>query len=832
MPQIGFKGFQIGSTVSLAAAQGAISASDTVALWGEMGGPQSPNASMTIQLVDGHSDVVAPYSAMFRATNLEGFAVSEPVAPMSGVGANVYDPTSTRVHYIWDFGDGSYVRRFTPNLFDQWKNLNLGRGKQVGHFWMNPGTYKVKCWAFDDFGNWAYAEFDLVIADPNVFWAGNRTICVSYTNDFTGAPAGATLVTTVEAAWQAMRNLWSASPVFRSPRVLIRSAETWTDLPFFDASSFLGPHYTRDNLKGLHIGRFGPGGLPTMRRTTLRSSLYSFPDRADCRQMCVTEIDFHGPWDCTTETGDSRFASGSMQTANGTAYTLARCRFSGFDSGPTDHRSSRLMTLFDNEVTNWANYGGFLNQIAGGPQRVVLVGNRFAQDPDALNGISQGGPIQGVSVDQSQEPTELGNRHGAGRMAPDQAYISGNEFFGANGWFFNNAGNLLAQSALQGYRYHHGGPANAVRQQHHLERNSFEGGDGVFSVCWSSAGPNQTSAKNFVLESNLLVGVSGTYDPLLSGNICGAAVRHNYLWRPGVTKTHPNSIKAEISWGANLGSTDASEVLIHNNTLISEALASHGFEPAYAPIKTSGPQAYTVADNVVRTLNRAASDDPTVEPLGTTLLTGFQTQWQGGRWNFFPITGFAGARREGGAGNVAVGEWIEVDYPLYSNHMGRGPLQITQAMCLTSAAQNHKISVAPNETGARGHPWKQMTAGDGVTFEFTPTKIRVRNEGARPAWSRAPNPARQFWSTGDYFYILLDLRDFLLPAIAGTGVPGTQLKLAVPLAGSSAIKPTPLTVPSPVDALLTTRKGARRQTAPFDIKTDGQHYAGAFVPLP
>jgi hypothetical protein len=355
----------------------------------------------------------------------------------------------------------------------------------------------------------------------------------------------------------------------------------------------------------------------------------------------------------------------------------------------------------------------------------------------------------------------------------------------------------------------------------------------VFSVQWSSAGPTQTGAKNFVLESNLLVGVSGTYDPLLSGNICGAAVRHNYIWRPPVTKTHPNSIKAEISWGANTGSTDASEVLIHNNTVISEALASHGFEPDYAPIKTSGPQAYTVADNVVRTLNRAASDDPTVEPLGTTLLTGFVTQWKGGRWNFFPIRGFAGARRAGGAGNVAVGEWIEVDYPLYSNHMGRGPLQITQAMCLDSPAQFHQISVAPNETGARGHPWKVMTNGDGVTFQFTSTKIRVRNDGTRPAWTRAPNPARQFWTTGGL--LLHPPRPSELPV--ATDPRDGRSGHAAPAGGAAGRIDRDQAHPAH-RAVASRRAGddaqgrAAAASAPFDIKTDGQHYAGAFVPLP
>jgi hypothetical protein len=67
MPSFKFRGFTSASLVALTVAQGAqsVSASTT---WGLA--QATPNASFTIQLIDGCTDIVAPYGAVLRATRL------------------------------------------------------------------------------------------------------------------------------------------------------------------------------------------------------------------------------------------------------------------------------------------------------------------------------------------------------------------------------------------------------------------------------------------------------------------------------------------------------------------------------------------------------------------------------------------------------------------------------------------------------------------------------------------------------------------------------------------------------------------------------------------
>jgi hypothetical protein len=804
--------------------------------WGTPPAFPEPNASFTISLVDGCTDVVAPYGAVFRATNLVGFNVSEPSAPLTGAGSNVYDPTHNRVSYFWDFGDPSYTPLQTPNIPTVWRDLNAAKGKQTAHVYHTPGSYTVTCYAFDEAGNWGIATYTFgsggqqpAIADPNTYFAGANTVCLSKAGNFTGAPAGSTQVTTVAAAHSALRTRMNAGN--RSLRLLTRAGEEYVDEWFFSVGTSnpgfpggTGYDY-RNGMKGLHIGRFGSGARPIVRRTVDGPVLpLGFPERTDTRQFVISDIDFRGPWDSTTETGlnlgigDAKFW--------GSTVIFTRCRFDGFSDQPFDKRISRGMFVHDCEVTNWANYGfGHFGVQDGIGPILVLIGNRVHQHVDALNGVNQGLPVEGVAVDASQEPSEMGNRHGCLRQSAYQSVAYCNSFFTRNGWFGSTEGLTLAQTAEQANeRFHHNEIPNLNRHYHVRERNSYEGGDNPVSFGWGGTGPTQTSVKNVLVDGNLVVGVSGTYNPLIAGNLPGTDIRNNYLYRRDLVRTHPNLIRDDIRWQINSGSTEFLPVRIFNNTLLSE-IASSRMEGFYAPITQEGAHQYTITNNIIRVVNRPAFANAGVLPLGTSALPGFVCQHKGGRWGFPPIRRFINNIREGGAGNVAVGEWISVPYPNYTGNGGRGAFQVTQAMVLGNSGQFHQISVCP---GARGHPWKRMTNGDGVTFEFTPTAIRIRNDGTRPPFTQAPNPARSTWNSTDYVYILLDLRDYLMDFLPGTGQFGLTIPLPAPGVGSSA-RATGTAQPRSIADFSGTRKpGSLTNTGTF---VPGSASQGAFEPV-
>ena len=113
-------------------------------------------------------------------------------------------------------------------------------GPITGFVYETPGTYTATLTVRAPNGLEATETVEITVQDPDVVFAGTDTICISNTGDFSGAPAGALLITETDLD-AALTGRFETGK-----RILLNRGETWSisgELP--------------------RIGQFGPGILGT-----------------------------------------------------------------------------------------------------------------------------------------------------------------------------------------------------------------------------------------------------------------------------------------------------------------------------------------------------------------------------------------------------------------------------------------------------------------------------------------------------------------------------------------------------------------------------------------
>src|SRR6056297_317505 len=286
MPIFTVEGFTEGSLVAMSAAQGTQGAAGSVPEWRLS---NMNTATLDIARIE-PAELVAPAGIWFEATDLQGFAVSEP-----GPGEGPYDPTAHDITYIWDFDDpGTFTAPL--NIPTVWNNKGIDYGKKAYHVFDTPGTYVVRLWAIDREGVTGERMIPVTVLDPDEVYPGVRTICVSNQGDFTGAPAGARTVFTLAAARDSYRAL------SQTGRILLRRGET------FEFSYFITGQSNH------RVGAFGPSGeaKPICRPPTPSAgstgwgTVFNFQNANTIADAAFYDLDFQGDWDGTKETGDPR----------------------------------------------------------------------------------------------------------------------------------------------------------------------------------------------------------------------------------------------------------------------------------------------------------------------------------------------------------------------------------------------------------------------------------------------------------------------------------------------------------------------------------------------
>lgn len=407
MPKFFFDSFTSGSAVAFSASQGAFTESGSVSTWG-----QTSLASVSI-LREEPGELVAPVGIWFEADQISGFAVDPPAQSAS---RQAYDETAHAITWIWDFDDpGTFEAPL--NIPPQWNNKSVGYGKKVYHVFDTPGTYTVGAWGIDRTGITGEDTVTITVQDPDQVYSGIRTICVSNQGDFTGAPAGANLVTSLSAARSAANSLGQTG------RILLRRGESFQETMEID-----------DPMRNCRIGAFGSGAKPVLRFVEPSpgadiAPVFTFRTGNQVADSVFYSLRFEGEWDAATETGDPRGRAINYATHNSIAFNtlIYQCEADGMGAGfflQAGTGQPYTKAIVDCDVTNWQDYGVWFGLGVSNynpDTRGALVGCSVHQKQDACRG--------------GQGKIGLGNDHGPLRHVDTMNFhLSSCDLYSANSW--------------------------------------------------------------------------------------------------------------------------------------------------------------------------------------------------------------------------------------------------------------------------------------------------------------------------------------------------------------------------------------------------------------
>lgn len=692
----------------------------------------SPTATFSITREAGGPDLVAPYASWFKATGLSGFNVSEPAGT-----DDVFDPTARDVTYIWDFDDAGYQFAHTPNLPTAWRDPSVAYGKQVAHVFHTHGTFTVSCFAFDSAGNWGTATTEITIADPDVFFAGDKTIFVSAAGVFTEKPTGAQESTSTADAVAKRASLNAAGTPHA--RIMYRRGETFTSggLPELHHGSGARTYICGggDALQPRPIfdgtGGFGVVGRPN-----------------NMQQITICDLDMRRGWQADKEIGP--IANGTEWITQSCPLLFHRMRFEGQSTnGIGGIGVSTNIILHDVERTNWEFYG-FFHQPNSVPNRLAFIGCDIYQHLDALSGNY---------MEMGNSTNTIGNKQGCYRGEAGQLYFGCCSWLSIGGWSNRNPSTGIdtpptAQQAI----WRLSNSADGERKYWVIDRNVLEG------VGFPEGG------HNVLLDKLLVVPTSGDFENYsLTASAPGITIRNAYIARLAAIPQQTAAL-GEIS----LTSTEAGSGgrQVYNVTVINNALTDQ-VNASYSAFSVASG---TVENNVVRFPARSIGG--ALEPLGTSALAGFASRWKGVRWNFPAIGGpsFAdGIKTVGdfsGGSDVPDGGTITVPYPDYTGYNAGAGFQTNQALCQANSTQFHQVTL--RGTSTRYSP--SAAGGNGaIEVSFGASDITITNTSGAT------------WAAATQIWIMLDLSDYHMAAKTGTSTFGQTVPVPLPATGSDAI---------------------------------------------
>lgn len=131
--------------------------------------------------------------------------------------------------YIADFNDPGAGTWSTGPVAGQ--NRNIDYGPFAAHVYETPGSYNPIFNIFDGVNIAVIQASDvpvtITVQDPDVVFAGNKTVCVSTDGDFTGAPSGSTNITSSDFDATFSANIGTTKRVmYRNGRTYVANQST------------------------------------------------------------------------------------------------------------------------------------------------------------------------------------------------------------------------------------------------------------------------------------------------------------------------------------------------------------------------------------------------------------------------------------------------------------------------------------------------------------------------------------------------------------------------------------------------------------------------------
>lgn len=214
--------------------------------------------------------------------------------------------------FLHNFGDDS-SQTWDYGANTSWSK-NFATGIVAAHVYETAGTYTITSLCTNSAGEPDEVTNTITVTDPDTQWAGTKTICVSSSGDFTGAPSGCVQVTSSNATTAISGNIGSGDV-----RILFRRGETFTAATACVLNQ-AGPGY---------VGAFGTGAKPIIQATTNNSDYGCFSVTGGVEDWRIVDLKLTAPTLAANKTVGVR-GNGLMNKL-----TILRCDISATYAGLT-----------------------------------------------------------------------------------------------------------------------------------------------------------------------------------------------------------------------------------------------------------------------------------------------------------------------------------------------------------------------------------------------------------------------------------------------------------------------------------------------------------------
>lgn len=501
--------------------------------------------------------------------------------------------------YVFTGETGSYSR--PSRLLPEMNTRTALLGHKTQHVYGATGTYQARGIAYEpSSGKWGMTPvYDIVVDDPDVFYAGDRTVYINPNgdSDFTDAIAGSTQVEL--AAGNELRKsdpFWTAQ-YGQHRRYLLKRGATydcqvqWQGVPL----SFM-------------MGTYGAGAAPIL---TTPPNWRTF-DVFNLRPSVMTDV---------------RIESFTAVGGHDPATTDATAGVTNFWGGGNDHNLD--LTIYDCDISNFGGYtfywGGELTDDFRlaihdcsidnfGGQYGVLVGS-FGVGSDGLNMFSYVGNRSHASLEGKASD---GNMRANLRFADvGCAYGASNDLLGVSG-----TGQPLIKMFDKGEA--------SYAQQAVFHSNIGEGNWGL-----AAYNMNTTDAAgqigNIVIEKNIYIANHRSrFGFRTTGQ--GVTIRGNAAWVPDIAVSDQwrGFVWASRDGDAPYLNTDVAPIRSHNNNWMMDRDTANGGldETLNTGPDTPGNSAFTDASEVDNVLHAPNLDTP-IDGSVSTADSGISTLYTG-----------------------------------------------------------------------------------------------------------------------------------------------------------------------------------------------------------
>jgi hypothetical protein len=452
---------------------------------------------------------------MLHASRRAAVAPAGVAFTAEAVGWGVENP-SQDLRFDWDFGDATAEFARVPRIAAVWgTSANRAYGDRAAHVF-HPSAeefgaaaaarYTVRCTATDG-ARAVTATVQVEIANPDLVFAGDRTLLVASDGDFSEAPAP-----TFGAPFARARSFEDGTG---NRRVLFKRGQR------FELSRTI--HFSGMGGGAAQLGAWGTGAAPVLSgmAPVKRDRLLRCVNSRAEDEMAIWGLTCESSWDAATETArNGVFPWNGLHIGGGVRghLTLHGCRFDGCSNTIHSRSKSIRLVIADTEVTNWRDYG----MLAGHQGILAVIGSRFEQRADAMGGGAVPQFIRGgANMQNDHGPLRVGSA-----PAGSWTLIAQSQLRSVNGWSRGNAGPDMPNgpSHQPCLRWNTGGAPDGTLR---IDRVVAEGGNpAINNSTFRKKEPDKRC--DIILDKLITIGTSNNGGQAWSTAFTGAVCR-NFL---------------------------------------------------------------------------------------------------------------------------------------------------------------------------------------------------------------------------------------------------------------------------------------------------------------